>query len=210
MPRPDRYPEARNDLGGRGGQVPELPPAVGVAMVLIVVALFTYLYFDTRYNPSHHLSNVSRVRSDSRSLATAVESYRVDYGVYPPHAFLPTVSADGASNIPASWPNSSTWRAAGIGSLTTPIAYVGSYYADPFASVPGTPLRYQRRGNGWIIGSFGPDKDQATGGDLRWDRPILVYNPAIVPLDPKFVGGPWTYDPSNGTVSEGDLWRVKQ
>jgi hypothetical protein len=84
------------------------------------------------------------------------------------------------------------------------------------------------------MGSWGPDTDQeaADGGDLEWckgayfvTRPVAqsygnsavetVYNTgASHPSTTLLVGGngttAFTYDSTNGTVSEGDLWRVKQ
>ena len=122
--------------------------------------------------------------------------------------------------------------------ITTPISYFTSYPADPFADTRGLPFRYYSNTRGWILGSFGPDADQgsttsgggavlAGSGDLRWaegtyaDEPgntsgglgvagfvfagvETIYDQADLSL--VFLG---SYDPTNGTVSSGDVWRVR-
>lgn len=114
------------------------------------------------------------------------------------------------------------------------------YPRDPFADIRGSALRYYNDVNGWILGSAGPDRDQAIGGDLRWDQGDLkndveslphaqvrlpigqgvegiytsnVAQPSTLLLTGSGSGkghGAYTYDPSNGLHSEGDIWRVKQ
>ena len=123
-------------------------------------------------------SKVSRVRSDMRSMATAIETYYIDHNTYP--VSLPLAAPSG---------------------ITTPIAYNSSHFLDPFAPTLGDTLRYHTTGDGWIIWSAGPD---AVYG-LDWK----VYNteeeqPSDILLTQ------YTYDPTNGTISVGDIWRVKQ
>lgn len=211
MSRPNPYPESRYDLGGRSGYSSFgewLVPAVRVAIIGVVI-YGAWCFTDNGLDCGTPRSTASRVRSNMRSLATAVETYYVEKGEHPAYAFSPDLTADGLSGAKLTGRATSTFRV-DVAHLTTPIAYIDSYagFTDPYASVPGTPLRYQRRGNGWIIGSFGPDRDQATGGDLHWDRPLVMYDPAA--MDPTRKLLPFSYDPTNGTVSEGDLWRVKQ
>ena len=77
---------------------------------------------------------------------------------------------------------------------------------------------YYKDTNGWILGSFGPNTDQDDSGNLEWivnGEIETVYNSAVSqPAETLLVGegptGSYTYDPTNGTVSDGDLWRVKQ
>ena len=93
---------------------------------------------------------------------------------------------------------------------------------------------------GWILFSVGPDTDQSEGGDLDKDGVIeSAYNPFISqpsltlialgvpssPTDPyrdawdnylkdgSYTDGwdnAFTYDPTNGTTSDGDVYRTKQ
>jgi hypothetical protein len=113
--------------------------------------------------------------------------------------------------------------------LTTPISYITSFFTDPFADTKGaafayspTPLGY---GTGWILWSYGPDVDEnayqnATypiGGDIKVDAPIAGWTVQVaetyynaggtVPSGDLLL---LTYDPTNGTTSNGDVWRVKQ
>jgi len=94
-----------------------------------------------------------------------------------------------------------------------------------------------RGGVGWILWSYGPDVDEFKGGTPS-DSPYKAYNPtrsqpsSYEPPPPRGIrdipGGllagldvdegdnneanqrQFTYDPTNGTVSGGDVWRVKQ
>jgi prepilin-type N-terminal cleavage/methylation domain-containing protein len=78
--------------------------------------------------------------------------------------------------------------------LTTPVNYLGGIPVDPFASglfyeygtshCPNSPL-----GAYWVFIAAGPDRDL---DDVRW----LVSQGQSVP-----------YSPSNGTTSNGDIWK---
>jgi hypothetical protein len=63
---------------------------------------------------------------------------------------------------------------------------------------------------GWMLVCPGPDGDYDLADE--WD----VYNPAVAQPSRHLLGGTnkrgsaLTYDPTNGTVSNGDIWRVKQ
>lgn len=151
-------------------------------------------------------SHVSRVRSDHRSLATALESYYVDNNDYPAHAagdmginaYLPDVSPARSLTTfrRASMPN-------GPHSLTTPIAYITNFFRDPYGTGAGDNpyYGYYRDKNGWILLSAGPD------GDYDID-PAKDYNSAIPQPSIHLLSK--SYDPTNGTVSDGDIFRVKQ
>ncbi len=70
--------------------------------------------------------SVSRVKADMRSMATAIESYFVDWNKYP------SALAGGDSRSVVK--SNSTMRdlPALSNALTTPIAYITTYFADPF------------------------------------------------------------------------------
>jgi hypothetical protein len=106
--------------------------------------------------------------------------------------------------------------------LTTPIAYITNYPSDPFMSTKGgVGGFYSDAGNtGWILYSVGPDTDEAdtTQGDLN-ETVYWVYRPyfsqpslelIVGPLAAAKTEGAYTYDPTNGTNSWGDVYRVKQ
>lgn len=101
----------------------------------------------------------------------------------------------------------------GLATLTTPIAYLRRFHADPFARTRGASFGYFSHGSGlgWIALSLGPDRDEAaTGGpgdisphverlyDLNREFPYMWFAP------PDLVDR--TYDPSNGIFSDGDIY----
>lgn len=120
--------------------------------------------------------------------------------------------------------------------LTTPVAYLTTQFLDPFVDTKGATFSYSTpqftlgiitEASGWIMWSYGPDVDQNRenqfpgGGGHGGDIVVVVagqesarvetsfYNPSqSVPSTNLLTFG--TYDPTNGTTSEGDVWRVKQ
>lgn len=147
-------------------------------------------------------SPVSRVKSDMRCMATAIESYYVDHNCYPPARPLREACK--------SFHDVGRLRRAGgydlatieFGRLTTPVSYVTENFPDTLAPVKGLPFVYYADINGWILVSAGPDKHY----DLN---PATLYDSMIPqPSTPLITGA--TFDPTNGTDSRGDVWRVKQ
>lgn len=225
----------------RGFTLIELLIVVAIIAILAAIAVPNFLEAQVR-------AKVSRARNDMRSLATGLESYYIDNNTYPAMTLTANQSPDfGFYTTPPTANFGRTFRlrqtpSANLLTLTTPIAYLTSYFADPFASVRGTTFRYFTDGAGWILGSWGPDNDQATGGDLGWAEGSLavglgnaayglagtpardgivetVYDSRVAQPSLLLITGGWnsspvrgayTYDPTNGSVSEGDVWRVKQ
>ncbi|MBN1900198.1 hypothetical protein JW926_02580 [Candidatus Sumerlaeota bacterium] len=107
--------------------------------------------------------------------------------------------------------------------ITTPQAYLTSYFGDPFADTKGCVFAYYKDTNGWIVASFGPDTDENDEdpivGDIGFSTPYTVetrYDSRIAQPSELLVTGDGqsgeacTYDPTNGTVTSGDIYRVKQ
>lgn len=160
-------------------------------------------------------SIVSRAKSDMRNMATGIESYMVDHGEYVAVQPLPDflhrerhrsrLRAAGGEALTAVRPGS----ASGIGGLTTPIAYLATIPFDScLKDIRGidVPYAYYRTpdSKGWILWSTGPD------GDYDITSPALVYDPAIAQPSLELLTGGWTYDPTNGTESSGDIYRVRE
>lgn len=149
---------------------------------------------------------VSPVRSDHRSLATAIETYFIDNNSYPAHTNDPDLAI---GKLPAGY-EVYTFRAAHTGNLqtlTTPIAYITEYWNDYFYPDPDVNYMYYTIGEGWILWCAGPDGD--------YDLEVSAYDPDIPqPSLHLLTGGgkrgAYSYDPTNGTISNGDVWRVKQ
>jgi len=179
---------------GEGFTLIELLIVVAIIAILAAIAVPNFLEAQMR-------AKVSRVRSDLRTLATALESYRVDYNSVPCWD-----SFDSSNQFDRPGP---FWRA-----LTTPVAYCSSLLRDPFVNwtiraMPGSytdilDVWYQvgvgtigmTNSDGiasdlWCASSFGPDFSDNI--DLMGEYP---YSDRACP-----------YDPTNGTVSRGDIDR---
>jgi type II secretion system protein G len=127
-------------------------------------------------------AKVSRAKADMRSITTAMESYAVDTNKYPENAWMADVGLI------------YQWR------LTTPIDYLTSVPQDLFrVENPLDPdytyfeyWRYSKDDgwliNGWSLRSMGPDRD-------------LDFVSVLIPHIEDY------YDPTNGTISNGDIIR---
>ena len=183
----------------------ELLIVVAIIAILAAIAVPNFLEAQVR-------SKVSRVKADMRSLATALEAYRIDANNYPPMfdtgwgGVWPTL-ADGIFHSRIS------------NYLTTPIAYITSLPHDPFNDFKqwlpwaiGTDInqrfiyynypyfleawpssidvRHRMDDAGyWLFYSPGPD--------LSWYHE--PYNVVYI-----------NYDPTNGTVSLGNIFRTQR
>ena len=188
-------------------------PLILVILVVGFVSVFILPNFGTfgcfRYN-------IAKVKSDLKYLANAVERFHKDNHKYPPWAR----GKDGVNAFAS--PDSGAYKRhtfALNASLTTPIQYIKSYPDDPFSDTKGATYGYYTDGNGFIIYSWGPNTDENSrdGWDLEVDVEKVydskIPQPSFTLLTGKSSapnGGAYTYDPSNGTVSEGDIYRVKQ
>lgn len=205
----------------KGFTLIELLIVVAIIAILAAIAVPNFLEAQVR-------SKVSRVHADMRTLATAIESYRIDYNDYPiasQYIFGPTAPQ------PVTFNN----RLRGI---TTPVAYMTSLPPDPFNRTvnqfPVTPgqdptyeyLDYHSAVFGQLIpglGTFAIFGNQAAmnkfygeGGRVFWAMhspgPDQVSDFNTIPLsiqeaNARELGTNATYDPTNGTVSHGDIVR---
>ncbi len=222
----------------RGFTLIELLIVVAIIAILAAIAVPNFLEAQTR-------AKVSRAENDMRTLATALESYFVDFNLYPAYAKhgspASAVTADTGplKNTTTDPGNQRTFRLRGqqepinrFNTLTTPVAYLSSLPSEPFADTRGLSYRYVCDIAGWIVGSYGPDTDQQSGGSLRWntgavnrnylpvanragDSVEVFYNsrlaqPSLTLLTGSSNNVSFTYDPTNGTSSRGDVYRVKQ
>jgi prepilin-type N-terminal cleavage/methylation domain-containing protein len=172
----------------------ELLIVVAIIAILAAIAVPNFLEAQTR-------AKVSRVQADMRTCATACEAYRVDWNVYPwyngQEQFLTSPPAEDAG------PHFLPYE------LTTPVAYLTSLFNEVFEgknTPDGIPKDHEfhyftrlqsptffatreevsfgvtESGRAWYTASNGPD---------------LWCNGAGMSI----------YDPTNGTVSSGDLVR---
>jgi prepilin-type N-terminal cleavage/methylation domain-containing protein len=173
----------------------ELLVVVGIIAILAAIAAPNFLEAQAR-------SKVARVKAEMRSLATALETYYVDTNAYPP----PASNGSGAR----------------LFRLSTPIAYI----TDPKRPEPfrdeglfkNPPYGYHGRnervnifwnddglpGNfsgakvvyWYLLRSSGPDNDRDGGAASALNQNESRED---------FVN--FIYDPTNGTLSHGDIWR---
>jgi len=195
----------------KGFTLIELLIVVAIIAILAAIAIPNFLEAQVR-------SKVSRVRTDMRSLTVAMEAYFVDWNGYPRHRDFT------AWPIPPSDPR---WFAA----LTTPVAYITSMPTDPFSnpssqgkpSVPaGNYFHYDPLQNSWTTGAgavypydwmpswWGPWPGFVAEMVARgfW---YVLWSPGPDGLhefadNTRGVGA--FYDPTNGTVSRGDIVRL--
>ena len=184
----------------------ELLIVVAIIAILAAIAVPNFLEAQVR-------AKVSRVKTDQRTLATGLEAYCVDNSNYPPGRDPNMRTPDRVVSL---------WR------LTTPIAYVtNAALIDPFIlygawgshpdvnmylyfcyahyspwaqTVHGNSAQYRNWGYhmGWALVSPGPD---ATLQAAEW-VPVQMHNNSDVSAALRKI-----YDPTNGTVSAGDIAR---
>ena len=173
----------------KGFTLIELLVCVAIIAILATIAIPNFLEAQTR-------AKVSRVKADIKAVALAMEAYATDNNAYPycnpaaDHAYLPDI-----------------WM------LSTPVAYITNLPLDIFPREKADqreryyryyPIAYWRlfypelelRNWNWILMSNGPD--------LRTDITRENAEDAIA-------GDFWMlYDPSNGSISRGDIWATNE
>jgi type II secretion system protein G len=180
----------------------ELLIVVAIIAILAAIAVPNFLEAQVR-------SKVSRVKSDLRTIVTGLEAYAVDFNAYPP-----------SNNFLDPLPS------ARLRPLTTPVAYLTSIPLDAFqrrnsgtfeqlllSIDPNEPLDsyiYNLGSNAAALGGEGTVVSRrqysmtSAGPDGLLEFPYYAFSPT-------FVGGgvylQYIYDPTNGTVSRGEIFR---
>jgi prepilin-type N-terminal cleavage/methylation domain-containing protein len=182
----------------------ELLIVVAIIAILAAIAIPNFLAAQTR-------SKVSRVRADTRTAVTGLEAYRTDYDNYPPMNDVP-----GWAPLPAAFHTRLPIY------LTTPVAYLTNLPHDAFMEqAPPAPLgvteeqmkrltyynypQYKDDGNyysatrhrhagDFLLYSWGPDRAANFSGSPPTGEDGIYTN----------------YDPTNGTVSIGNIIRTQR
>lgn len=226
-------------LSGSDRTAAWFPYSLRVLLGVIFLVAILGMIFTPMWIRSRAKSTIVKARSDMRSLAVAIETYYVDNMEYPAMTLKPEEMPD-RTRYPPGVPMGRTFRngsSPGPMSLTTPIVYIHDYPHDPFTAPNELVYRYYVDSKYWVLGSFGPDRDMKTGGQLQWnvgdittplrqarkgdrataDSPLeQIYSSLSIPPNPpellagSGINGSFTYDPTNGVSSDGDVWRTRQ
>lgn len=174
----------------------ELLIVVAIISVLSAIAVPNFLEAQTR-------SKISRVKADMRAIATGLESYHVDWNGYPP----PSSNGHGARLWRLSEPilymtdatRPEVFFDEGI-QKHPPYGYVGrNELVNVFWNNDGLPGNFSGRQHvdWWLLRSSGPDNDRDGGAATDLNDPESRH---------EFLQH--IYDPTNGSISGGDIWRA--
>jgi type II secretion system protein G len=186
----------------------ELLIVVAIIAILAAIAVPNFMEAQVR-------SKISRVKTDMRSIVTAIETYTVDNNVHP-------IGWEEGVVTLAIWNWDGTSNAAPYRQLTTPIAYMTSIPKDPFATFAkgsseslGTYYHFsglddtymtsvlpdlKAWGFTWDLHSAGPGAPKGVDWNVMTSTPMIISNNSPDCL----------YDSSNGTKSIGWLIRTNK
>jgi prepilin-type N-terminal cleavage/methylation domain-containing protein len=190
----------------------ELLVVVGIISILMMIGVPNYKVAQMR-------AKVGRAKADIAVLSGAFEAFAVDHNAYPGSV----INNQGRFTCSGSW-----GYTVGLRGLTTPIAYLGSLrYPDPFlirrmqeetdelARLEGAVLGYSFAnshqmnvtGPRYIVYSMGPSQKP-----VRYlNTPVTMNSMHILlGLESRRYLDRFQYDPSNGTVSRGYVFRYQQ
>lgn len=194
----------------------ELLIVVAIIAILAAIAVPNFLQAQTR-------AKVSRVTSDMRSLATAMETYRLDNNGYPEYAVIITPPGTQVQD-PATVHGQNYFehfsRVPGL-SITTPIAYMSTIPPDIFAlknftgptpQVWDYSYKNSRQNNRIFTGDrssepwLGPNGEKLLQDWGEWR--LSSGGPDGTRIDD--IKRNLIYNPSNGTISKGDIVRSQR
>lgn len=164
--------------------------------MLIVLAVFSILTIMFLLSSNHAMvrTRISRVMQEQRMLSGALTNYQTDRMLLPDEQI-------------------------GMAVLTTPISYVSTLPKDPFSLAHGENKTYSyfpylSLDHKWIIISVGPDGDSDCDeylAELEKNQPkvhgasIGGHRILMTPKDAERFIREFSYDPTNGVVSNGDV-----
>jgi prepilin-type N-terminal cleavage/methylation domain-containing protein len=193
------------------------PPAFTLIELLIVVAIIAILAAVAVPNflEAQVRAKGSRSKTDMRSMATAVEAYAVDQNKYPLYGRATSTDAVEPGCLGVGGMANADKNEFVCTHLTTPVAYITSRFEDPFATrIPGPEpfIRYYDYMSLPYHFSLPGAPPPATQQDLL-DKTGLWRMIGCGPnqdrgYDTKFLN--LVYDPSNGTISNGDIVRTQK
>jgi type II secretion system protein G len=198
----------------------ELLIVVAIIAILAAIAVPNFLEAQVR-------SKVARVKADMRSLATGIESYAVDNNLYPiasqwvavfnrfnarmhglttPIAYMSSLPADtfrrSENTFPITAGETPTFEYTDFSTGIQGANYPGTLSYNLFQNQAAFDQFYLlRNGAGlkWVLVSVGPDRNS----DFQQIAAQITEAQSIT------LGANSAYDPTNGTVSRGDVVRTQ-
>lgn len=150
----------------------------------------------------------------SQQIWMADQQTTIPAGVPTIHSFAPADS--GAARLVTFRIGGNNGGGSTLATLTTPIAYLPQFIPDPFMRTRGATFGYFSHGSnlGWILFSMGPDRDENARGGPGDISPNVeaIYNinsefPYMWQPGEALVDA--TYDPTNGLMSDGDIYYIQ-
>jgi Tfp pilus assembly protein PilE len=201
---------------------------IGLTLLTLVIVFILFAIARIEYQDAKVRTSIAQVKSDQQNLATAIESYYIYYNVYP----APELDSEG-NTVP---PDFLTKKHLYAGLATQSIRTVGTQTTYTFATITIEPWLsgmpkdpFNNGGNGfyhyspgwgqcWIVSSYGPDEVDGYG-TTKFNLEHFIIEPIVI--DPNSASSTllqyaapfplqsssFTYDPTNGLRSGGDIWR---
>lgn len=219
--------DTRHPKNFQGFTLIELLIVVAIIAILAAIAVPNFLEAQTR-------SKVSRAKSDIRSVATALEAYQIDNNRYPPTPYVATTFDGGVMRVVPNLLSTPIAYITSANFLDPFITQLGAFQAiDRFGDIgtygpdPGFPLdpgggpqdgqRYYYNCNRDDRRSGGSDSDwQKAAREVEGDWIMMSLGPneerdlVDVTVGATMYRTFEPYDPSNGTISPGDIIRTQK
>lgn len=196
----------------------ELLIVVSIIAILAAIAVPNFLEARVR-------ANNSRAVSDMRTITTGLESYRIDNNEYPPG----WIEVGNPINDSGAIVGLIEPKEARLKPLTTPISYLSTIPRDPFLKGVQTDERqtaysywHPEHADAHRIDNDGPDGhvghfmtpdlfQDVPGESTRYGRYVLTSagpDGQVEPPEHALPGATLAvYDPTNGSISKGMIWR---
>lgn len=200
---------------------------IGLTLLTLVIISILFAVTWVEYSRAKVQINVARVNKDFENISQALMSYSVDWNCRPP----PDINTQGEKILPhilvecivrpgplrhynrrdhrvePPYPKHYS---------ETTVQFMEKIPTDPFNQKGNGSYHYVLwQNNSYIISSYGPDEVDGYG-TTKFDSQHYIFDPwdsdtsynsglCVAPFPLK--SSPFTYDPTNGLRSPGDIWR---